>query len=148
MGAVVVPGLQVQALGRSRVGRGSEVTGTGGGGSGSVVLHDSSAAQTAKALARRVTEFVTRGVTIRFPFEPYDCQKVYMEKVVEALQNKQNALLESPTGTGKVGGMVGWACLVWVRPWGYGWPPALGNVAGWPPMPARVNDTYGAQCDG
>jgi hypothetical protein len=113
--------MSVQALGRSRVGRGSEVTGGGGGGSGSVVLHDSSAAQTAKALARRATEFVTRGVTIRFPFEPYDCQKVYMEKVVEALQSKQNALLESPTGTGKVGvGVTAWVGVFGCMHWGNG----------------------------
>lgn len=36
-----------------------------------------------------------------FPFEAYDCQLVYMEKVIQSLQNRCNALLESPTGTGK-----------------------------------------------
>lgn len=36
-----------------------------------------------------------------FPFEPYETQKHYMKSVVEALDGKQNALLESPTGTGK-----------------------------------------------
>ena len=38
---------------------------------------------------------------VDFPFEAYPCQLVYMSKVIEALQSSQNALLESPTGTGK-----------------------------------------------
>ncbi|KAK8294061.1 hypothetical protein V6Z12_D06G229900 [Gossypium hirsutum] len=42
-----------------------------------------------------------RGIDVDFPFEAYDCQLVYMEKVIEALQKRCNALLESPTGTGK-----------------------------------------------
>lgn len=42
------------------------------------------------------------GVAVDFPFQPYDSQLVYMEKVVQALSSKQNAILESPTGTGKV----------------------------------------------
>jgi regulator of telomere elongation helicase 1 len=42
-----------------------------------------------------------RGVPVDFPFEPYDCQRIYMEKVIQALQTGQHALLESPTGTGK-----------------------------------------------
>ena len=33
---------------------------------------------------------------------PYDSQLIYMEKVMLALMSKQNAILESPTGTGKV----------------------------------------------
>ncbi|KAK1358284.1 Regulator of telomere elongation helicase 1 [Heracleum sosnowskyi] len=42
-----------------------------------------------------------RGLDVDFPFQAYDCQLVYMEKVIESLQNRCNALLESPTGTGK-----------------------------------------------
>uniref|UniRef100_A0A7N0VD81 Regulator of telomere elongation helicase 1 homolog n=1 Tax=Kalanchoe fedtschenkoi TaxID=63787 RepID=A0A7N0VD81_KALFE len=42
-----------------------------------------------------------RGIDVDFPFEAYDCQLVYMEKVIQSLQDKCNALLESPTGTGK-----------------------------------------------
>ncbi|CAG9530494.1 unnamed protein product, partial [Cercopithifilaria johnstoni] len=38
---------------------------------------------------------------VEFPFEPYECQIKFMEKVIEALQTGQNAALESPTGTGK-----------------------------------------------
>ncbi|XXQ39088.1 Helicase ATP-binding domain-containing protein [Plasmodiophora brassicae] len=42
-----------------------------------------------------------RGIDIEFPFDAYPCQVRYMESVVEALQKGQNALLESPTGSGK-----------------------------------------------
>ncbi|PSR96116.1 Regulator of telomere elongation helicase [Actinidia chinensis var. chinensis] len=42
-----------------------------------------------------------RGVDVDFPFEAYDSQLVYMEKVIQSLQERFNALLESPTGTGK-----------------------------------------------
>ncbi|PON35161.1 DNA helicase (DNA repair), Rad3 type [Trema orientale] len=42
-----------------------------------------------------------RGIDVDFPFEAYDCQLVYMEKVIQSLQDRCNALLESPTGTGK-----------------------------------------------
>lgn len=42
-----------------------------------------------------------RGVHLHFPHEAYECQLVYMERVIEALDEKKHALLESPTGTGK-----------------------------------------------
>ncbi|KAF9615542.1 hypothetical protein IFM89_024390 [Coptis chinensis] len=42
-----------------------------------------------------------RGIDVDFPYEAYDCQIVYMEKVIQSLQERCNALLESPTGTGK-----------------------------------------------
>ncbi|KAG5673468.1 hypothetical protein PVAND_003513 [Polypedilum vanderplanki] len=41
------------------------------------------------------------GIEIKFPFEPYPLQKDYMTKVIQALEGRQNAILESPTGTGK-----------------------------------------------
>lgn len=28
-----------------------------------------------------------RGIDVEFPFEAYDCQLVYMEKVIQSLQN-------------------------------------------------------------
>jgi Rad3-related DNA helicase len=53
-----------------------------------------------------------RQVPVEFPFEPYPCQVRYMEHVIEALQTGQNALLESPTGTGKTLGLL-CAALAW-----------------------------------
>lgn len=46
-------------------------------------------------------EVMISGIPVNFPFEPYDVQKAYMERVIESLQNNTHALLESPTGTGK-----------------------------------------------
>jgi regulator of telomere elongation helicase 1 len=46
-------------------------------------------------------EYITRGINIQFPFDAYKCQEVLMDKVVSTLQSGANALLESPTGTGK-----------------------------------------------
>ncbi|TYK04039.1 regulator of telomere elongation helicase 1 isoform X1 [Cucumis melo var. makuwa] len=45
--------------------------------------------------------YTIRGIGVDFPYNAYDCQLVYMEKVIQSLQEKCNALLESPTGTGK-----------------------------------------------
>ena len=41
-------------------------------------------------------------IDVHFPFEkPYACQENYIRSLVKALRGKKNALLESPTGTGK-----------------------------------------------
>ncbi|CAJ1055220.1 regulator of telomere elongation helicase 1 isoform X1 [Xyrichtys novacula] len=48
-----------------------------------------------------MSSLTLNGVTVSFPFSPYDCQKDYMSKVIECLQKKVNGVLESPTGTGK-----------------------------------------------
>jgi Rad3-related DNA helicase len=48
-----------------------------------------------------MTTTVVRGVPVSFPYTPYPCQVDYMTKVIEALDGGTNALLESPTGTGK-----------------------------------------------
>ncbi|KAL1199370.1 Regulator of telomere elongation helicase 1 [Cardamine amara subsp. amara] len=42
-----------------------------------------------------------RGIDVEFPFKAYQSQIIYMDRVIESLQNKCHALLESPTGTGK-----------------------------------------------
>ena len=41
------------------------------------------------------------GVPVRFPYEPYEQQQMYLQKCIEALQSGCHAVLESPTGTGK-----------------------------------------------
>eukprot|EP00731_Ephydatia_muelleri_P027259 Em0019g132a len=46
-------------------------------------------------------EFTIDNVNVKFPFKPYPCQFAYMEKVIQCLQQDTNAILESPTGTGK-----------------------------------------------
>jgi regulator of telomere elongation helicase 1 len=51
---------------------------------------------------------------ITFPYQPYPCQVQYMEKVISACQQGKNALLESPTGTGKTLCLLA-ASLSWQR---------------------------------
>eukprot|EP01028_Stygiella_incarcerata_P007841 TRINITY_DN32869_c0_g1_i1.p1 TRINITY_DN32869_c0_g1~~TRINITY_DN32869_c0_g1_i1.p1 ORF type:complete len:1161 (+),score=311.51 TRINITY_DN32869_c0_g1_i1:91-3573(+) len=46
-------------------------------------------------------EYFIGGVRVQFPYEAYRSQIDYMARVIEALETQQNALLESPTGTGK-----------------------------------------------
>lgn len=46
-------------------------------------------------------QFIIRGIAVDFPKEPYESQVRYMDKVIEALETGKNAMLESPTGTGK-----------------------------------------------
>lgn len=46
-------------------------------------------------------EFTIGGIPVSFPFEPYNVQRRYMEKVIECLDRSANSVLESPTGTGK-----------------------------------------------
>ena len=48
-----------------------------------------------------------QGIEVHFPFEPYSIQKSFVDKLILALREGENALLESPTGTGKVGTPVG-----------------------------------------
>ena len=54
------------------------------------------------------------GTFIRFPYEPYDVQKVYMQKVIDCLKDKKFGLLESPTGTGKTLALL-CASLAWLE---------------------------------
>lgn len=47
---------------------------------------------------------VINGIPIKFPYEtPYDTQIEYMEKVLDCLENKKHAILESPTGIFRTG---------------------------------------------
>ena len=52
------------------------------------------------------------GETIRFPFKPYKTQLILINQALHAIQKKQNALLESPTGTGKTIAILS-AVLAW-----------------------------------
>ncbi|VUZ98454.1 FANCJ-like helicase, putative [Plasmodium vivax] len=45
--------------------------------------------------------YTINDVEVYFPYELYDCQYNYMLSVLNALKRKENAILESPTGTGK-----------------------------------------------
>jgi len=42
-----------------------------------------------------------QGVQVKFPFKPYASQSALMLNVIRALKGQENALLESPTGSGK-----------------------------------------------
>lgn len=47
---------------------------------------------------KKMTTIEISGVTVKFPFPPYEVQRNYMAKVIECLDKSQNAMLESPTG--------------------------------------------------
>ena len=46
-------------------------------------------------------KYEIQGVDVEFPFEAYPCQVNFMEANIRALSTPTNAILESPTGTGK-----------------------------------------------
>lgn len=48
-----------------------------------------------------VVSKIISGVRVQFPYQPYPNQLILMNKLLNALNNHQNALLESPTGTGQ-----------------------------------------------
>lgn len=52
------------------------------------------------------------GIPVEFPHTAYPCQITFMESVLKALKNRENALLESPTGTGKTLSLL-CAALAW-----------------------------------
>ncbi|XP_055844021.1 regulator of telomere elongation helicase 1 homolog [Episyrphus balteatus] len=58
-------------------------------------------------------EYMINNIPVNFPFEPYDVQKAFMEKVIESLKTSTNAVLESPTGTGKTLSLL-CSSLAWV----------------------------------
>lgn len=64
-------------------------------------------------------EIVVEGVPVSFPYEPYDCQLQFLGTLLKSLQEGGNALLESPTGTGKtlclLCGVLGWRSTLQAR---------------------------------
>uniref|UniRef100_A0A1A9WGJ1 Regulator of telomere elongation helicase 1 homolog n=1 Tax=Glossina brevipalpis TaxID=37001 RepID=A0A1A9WGJ1_9MUSC len=52
-------------------------------------------------MIKKMPESIIAGIPVIFPFEPYDVQRAYMEKVIMCLRDSTNGILESPTGTGK-----------------------------------------------
>ncbi|KAM3127657.1 hypothetical protein pb186bvf_020254 [Paramecium bursaria] len=55
-----------------------------------------------------------QNIPILFPKSPYDVQSQFMTSVVEALNGQANALLQSPTGTGKTLSLI-CATLGWLK---------------------------------
>lgn len=53
-------------------------------------------------------------LSVKFPFEPYECQRIFMKNVVDVLDRKLDAALESPTGTGKTLSLL-CSTLAWVQ---------------------------------
>jgi hypothetical protein len=51
-----------------------------------------SARRTAKRFLDRMPEYEIRGIKVNFPFEAYEVQKIYMERVIESLQEVRCAL--------------------------------------------------------
>lgn len=54
------------------------------------------------------------GIDVEFPKKAYDCQVDYMKSTIQALCGSTNALLESPTGTGKTLSLL-CSTLAWQR---------------------------------
>lgn len=65
-----------------------------------------------EVMPKQVFEYKLNGYKVTFPFKPYGPQLAYMSQVVKTLENKQNALLEAPTGTGKTMAML-CSALAW-----------------------------------
>lgn len=60
-----------------------------------------------------MVEKIIEGIPVNFPFEPYDVQHAFMSKVIASLNSSTNAVLESPTGTGKTLSLL-CSTLAWV----------------------------------
>ena len=58
-------------------------------------------------------DFMVNDLEVCFPFSPYPDQIKYISSVVNALDKRQNCLIESPTGTGKTLCLLT-ACLAWL----------------------------------
>ncbi|KAH6566193.1 hypothetical protein BASA60_009568, partial [Batrachochytrium salamandrivorans] len=54
-----------------------------------------------QALQTATENYTISGVKVRFPYKAYPSQIAMMGKIIRAIKESENALLESPTGTGK-----------------------------------------------
>lgn len=61
-----------------------------------------------------VQVWINPKVCVKFPFEPYECQRIFMKNVIDVLDSKLDAALESPTGTGKTLSLL-CSTLAWVN---------------------------------
>ncbi|KAI0977741.1 hypothetical protein GJ496_008600 [Pomphorhynchus laevis] len=59
-------------------------------------------------------DILISGIPISFPYCPYRSQLQLMNQIIKCLINSENAMLESPTGTGKTLAML-CSCLAWQR---------------------------------
>ena len=65
--------------------------------------------------ARQYTKVVIEGHEMIFPYKNcYDAMQVYMSRIIRTLRRGHNALLESPTGTGKTAAIL-IAALNWIK---------------------------------
>ena len=65
--------------------------------------------------ARQHTKVVIEGLEMHFPYRNcYDAMQVYMSRIIKTLRRGHNALLESPTGTGKTAAIL-IAALAWIK---------------------------------
>lgn len=51
-----------------------------------------------ESIVKKMHELNINGVTVKYPFMPYEVQKHYMQSVIQSLEKGENAVLESPTG--------------------------------------------------
>lgn len=54
-----------------------------------------------KAMLENAKKYQIAGHQVAFPRNPYGVQLVFMQQLIDAIRNSQNALLEAPTGCGK-----------------------------------------------
>lgn len=65
-------------------------------------------------LQKRSKVILVDNIPVHFPYEPYPGQIQYIEAVIRSLNGKHNAVLESPTGTGKTLCLLT-ATLAWLK---------------------------------
>lgn len=66
-----------------------------------------------RVLKATQTEIIIDGVSVMFPYQPYDCQVSYMASVIKSIRTGDFSALESPTGTGKTLSLL-CASLAWL----------------------------------